>query len=71
MAGQTIDIQGSGDVEITVKGYNTLKGCGGDAGIQKNDNVSTGTLTITAEDTNQTLNVSADTNGARHWRKWI
>lgn len=58
-----IDIQGSGDVEITVKGYNTLKGCGGDAGIQKNDNVSTGTLTITAEDTNQTLNVSADTNG--------
>lgn len=59
-----IDIQGSGDVEITVKGYNTLKGCGGDAGIQKNDNVSTGTLTITAEDTNQTLNVSADTNGA-------
>lgn len=59
-----IDIQGSGDVEITVKGYNTLKGCGGDAGIQKNDDVSTGTLTITAEDTNQTLNVSADTNGA-------
>ena len=59
-----IDIQGSGNVEITVKGYNTLKGCGGDAGIQKNDNVSTGTLTITAEDTNQTLNVSADTNGA-------
>ena len=59
-----IDIQGSGDVEITVKGYNTLKGCGGDAGIQKNDNVSTGTLTITAEDTNQTLNVNADVRGA-------
>ena len=59
-----IDIQGSGNVEIKVEGYNTLKGCGGDAGIQKNDNVSTGTLTITAEDTNQTLNVSADTNGA-------
>lgn len=59
-----IDIQGSGNVEIKVEGNNTLKGCGGDAGIQKNDNVSTGTLTITAEDTNQTLNVSADTNGA-------
>ena len=59
-----IDIQGSGDVEITVKGYNTLKGCGGDAGIQKNDNVSTGTLTITAEDKNQTLNVIADVRGA-------
>lgn len=52
-----IDIQGSGDVEITVKGYNTLKGCGGDAGIQKNDNVSTGKLTITAQDTNQKLTV--------------
>lgn len=59
-----IDIQGSGDVEITVKGYNTLKGCGGDAGIQKNDNVSTGKLTITAEDKDQTLNVNADVRGA-------
>ena len=59
-----IDIQGSGDVEIKVEGNNTLNGYGNSAGIQKNDNVSTGTLTITAEDTNQTLNVSADTNGA-------
>lgn len=59
-----IDIQGSGNVEIKVEGNNTLNGSGNSAGIQKNDDVSTGTLTITAEDTNQTLNVSADTNGA-------
>lgn len=59
-----IDIQGSGDVEITVEGQNTLKGYGHDAGIQKNDDVSTGKLTITASDTSQTLNVSSDLDGA-------
>ena len=55
-----IDIQGSGDVQITVEGNNTLKGYGVSAGIQKNDDVSTGKLTITAKDKNQTLNVIAD-----------
>lgn len=59
-----IDIQGSGDVQITVEGNNTLKGYGVSAGIQKNDDVSTGKLTITAEDKNQTLNVIADVRGA-------
>lgn len=59
-----IDIQGSGNVEITVEGQNTLKGSGHDAGIQKNDDVSTGKLTITASDTSQTLNVSSDLDGA-------
>lgn len=59
-----IDIQGSGDVEIKVEGKNTLKGYGHDAGIQKNDDVSTGKLTITASDTSQTLNVSSDLDGA-------
>lgn len=59
-----IDIQGSGDVEITVEGQNTLKGHANGAGIQKNDDVSTGKLTITAEDKNQTLNVIADVRGA-------
>lgn len=59
-----IDIQGSGDVEIKVEGQNTLKGYGHDAGIQKNDDVSTGKLTITASDTSQTLNVSSDLDGA-------
>ena len=59
-----IDIQGSGNVEITVEGQNTLKGSGHGAGIQKNDDVSTGKLTITASDTSQTLNVSSDLDGA-------
>ena len=59
-----IDIQGSGDVEITVKGENTLKGYGVSAGIQKNDDVSTGKLTITASDTSQILNVRADHRSA-------
>lgn len=59
-----IDIQGSGNVEIKVEGNNTLNGYGNSAGIQKNDDVSTGKLTITAEDKDQTLNVNADVRGA-------
>lgn len=59
-----IDIQGSGNVEIKVEGNNTLNGSGNSAGIQKNDDVSTGKLTITAKDTSQTLNVNADVRGA-------
>lgn len=59
-----IDIQGSGNVEITVEGQNTLKGSGHSAGIQKNADSSTGKLTITASDTSQTLNVSSDLDGA-------
>lgn len=59
-----IDIQGEGDVRITVKGDNLLTGKIRSAAIQKNDDVSTGKLTITAEDKNQTLNVIADVRGA-------
>ena len=59
-----IDIQGSGDVEIKVEGNNTLKGYGAGAGIQKNDDVSTGKLTITAKDKDQILNVRADRRSA-------
>lgn len=59
-----IDIQGSGNVEIEVEGKNTLNGSGNSAGIQKNDDVSTGKLTITAKDKDQTLNVNADIRGA-------
>ena len=59
-----IDIQGSGNVEIKVEGNNTLNGSGNSAGIQKNDDVSTGKLTITAKDKDQILNVNADARGA-------
>lgn len=52
-----IDIQGSGGVQITVKGDNLLTGNNGSAAIQKNGDVSTGKLTITAQDTNQKLTV--------------
>lgn len=59
-----IDIQGSGNVEIKVEGNNTLNGYGNSAGIQKNDDVSTGKLTITAKDKDQILNVRADRRSA-------
>ena len=52
-----IDIQGKGDVQITVEGDNLLTGNNRSAAIQKNDDVSTGKLTITAQDTNQKLTV--------------
>ena len=51
-------------MEIKVEGKNTLNGFGNSAGIQKNDDVSTGKLTITAKDKDQTLNVIADVRGA-------
>ncbi|MFR2601649.1 MAG: cell envelope integrity protein TolA [Faecalibacterium prausnitzii] len=59
-----IDIQGSGDVEITVKGDNLLTSNYNNAAIQKNDNTSTGKLTITAQDTDQKLTLKGYDNGA-------
>ena len=59
-----IDVQG-GDVELKFSGDNTLTGSGGSAGIQKNDEdpygkANTGTLTITADNQSDTLNVKVD-----------
>ena len=59
-----IDVQG-GDVELKFSGSNTLTGSGGSAGIQKNDKTqdgkdNTGTLTITADNKSDTLNVKVD-----------
>ena len=59
-----IDIQGEGDVRITVKGDNLLTSNYNNAAIQKNDNTSTGKLTITAQDTNQMLTLKGYDNGA-------
>lgn len=61
-----IDVQG-GDVELKFSGDNTLTGSGGSAGIQKNDKDpygkdNTGTLTITADNKSDTLNVKVDEN---------
>lgn len=58
-----IDIQGTGGVQITVEGDNTLSGGGYAAGIQKKGDVSTGKLTITAQDTNQKLTVKEGGGG--------
>lgn len=55
-----IDVQGSGEVELKFSGSNTLTGSGRSAGIQKNDDVSTGKLTITADNKSDTLNVNVD-----------
>lgn len=48
---------------ITVKGDNLLTGKIRSAAIQKNDDVSTGKLTITAQDTNQKLTVKEGGGG--------
>lgn len=60
-----IDVQGSGDVELKFSGSNTLTGSGRSAGIQKNDKTqdgkeNTGTLTITADNKSDTLDVKVD-----------
>lgn len=55
-----IDVQGSGEVELKFSGKNTLTGSGRSAGIQKNDDVSTGKLTITADNQSDTLDVKVD-----------
>lgn len=60
-----IDVQGSGEVELKFSGKNTLTGSGRSAGIQKNDKTqdgkeNTGTLTITADNKSDTLDVKVD-----------
>lgn len=60
-----IDVQGSGNVELKFSGSNTLTGSGRSAGIQKNDKDpdgkdNTGTLTITADNKSDTLDVKVD-----------
>ena len=60
-----IDVQGTGNVELKFSGSNTLTGSGGSAGIQKNDKTqdgkdNTGTLTITADNKSDTLDVKVD-----------
>lgn len=57
-----IDVQGNGEVELKFSGSNTLTGSGRSAGIQKNDDVSTGKLTITADSQSDTLDVKVDKN---------
>lgn len=49
-------VQGKGDTTLKLEGNNTLRGGQSCAGLEKDDDVSTGKLTITAEDTSSSLN---------------
>lgn len=49
-------VQGKGDTTLKLEGNNTLRGGQSCAGLEKDDELSTGKLTITAEDTSASLN---------------
>lgn len=49
-------VAGEGDTTLKLEGNNTLKGGLTCAGLEKDDEISTGKLTITAEDTSSSLN---------------
>ena len=51
-----MSVQGEGDTTLKLEGNNTLKSGMARAGLEKNDDFSTGKLTITAEDTSASLN---------------
>lgn len=51
-----MSVQGEGDTTLKLEGNNTLKSGMARAGLEKNDDFSTGKLTITAEDTSSSLN---------------
>ena len=51
-----MSVEGAGDTTLKLEGDNTLKSGWGRAGVEKNDETSSGKLTITAEDTSSSLN---------------
>lgn len=57
-------VQGKGDTTLKLVGDNTLKSGQYCAGLEKDDDVSTGKLTITAEDTSSSLNAYGGHSGA-------
>lgn len=57
-------VQGKGDTTLKLEGNNTLKSGQSCAGLEKDDDVSTGKLTITAEDTSASLNAHGGNGGA-------
>ena len=57
-------VQGKGDTTLKLEGNNTLRGGQSCAGLEKDDDVSTGKLTITAEDTSSSLNAYGGHSGA-------
>ena len=57
-------VQGEGDTTLKLEGNNTLKSGQSCAGLEKDDEHSTGKLTITAEDTSSSLNAYGGHGGA-------
>lgn len=57
-------VQGKGDTTLKLVGDNTLRGGDNSAGLEKDDEHSTGKLTITAEDTSSSLNAYGGNNAA-------
>lgn len=57
-------VVGEGDTTLKLEGNNTLKGGLNKAGLEKDDEGSTGKLTITAEDTSSSLNAYGGIRGA-------
>lgn len=57
-------VQGKGDTTLKLEGNNTLRGGQACAGLEKDDELSTGKLTITAEDANSSLNAYGGHSGA-------
>ena len=57
-------VQGKGDTTLKLEGNNTLKSGQSCAGLEKDDEHSTGKLTITAEDTSSSLNAYGGHSGA-------
>ena len=59
-----MSVEGAGDTTLKLEGDNTLKSGWGRAGVEKNDETSSGKLTITAEDTSSSLNAYGGDNSA-------
>ena len=59
-----LSIKGEGDTTLKLEGDNTLKSGNGYAGVEKNDNTSSGKLTITADSNQNTLMAVGGSGGA-------
>jgi len=59
-----MSVEGAGDTTLKLVGDNTLRGGHSCAGLEKDDEYSTGKLTITAEDTSATLKAYGGQNSA-------
>ena len=59
-----MEVRGAGDTTLKLEGDNTLRSGHSCAGLEKDDEYSTGKLTITAEDTSASLNAYGGNGGA-------